>query len=146
MKDSEAELSDAARDPIPADERGESFSISQLAKEFRITTRTIRFYEDEKLISPLRSGKQRIYSSRDHTRLKLILRGKRLGFSLTEIRDMLDLYNSEPGETGQLRLALAQAAKRKLALEQQLDDLHTTLNELLEFEKQCRARLREMDH
>ena len=123
----------------------ESYSISDLAKEFALTTRTIRFYEDEQLISPQRAGRQRIYLPRDYTRLKLILRGKRLGFSLTEIRGMFDLYDSEPGEAGQLKLALDKAAKRKTLLEQQLEDVQSTMNELIEFEHQCRARLEEME-
>lgn len=123
----------------------ESYSISDLAKEFGLTTRTIRFYEDEQLISPQRAGRQRIYLPRDYTRLKLILRGKRLGFSLTEIRGMFDLYDSEPGEAGQLKLALDKATKRKTLLEQQLEDVQSTMNELIEFEHQCRARLEEME-
>ncbi len=122
-----------------------SYSISELAKEFGLTTRAIRFYEDEKLISPFRAGRQRIYSPRDYTRLKLILRGKRLGFSLTEIRGMFDLYDSEPGEAGQLKLALDKAANRKILLEQQLEDIQLTMNELIEFENQCKARLYEME-
>ena len=123
----------------------QTYSISELAKEFGLTTRAIRFYEDEKLISPLRAGRQRIYSPRDYTRLKLILRGKRLGFSLTDIRGMFDLYDSEPGEAAQLKLALDKAAKRKILLEQQLEDIQLTMDELTKFENQCKACLHEME-
>jgi DNA-binding transcriptional MerR regulator len=121
------------------------YSISQLAKEFDVSTRTIRFYEDEGLVTPRRLGRQRIYSTRDQTRLKLILRGKRLGFSLSEIRDMFDLYDSEPGEVAQLQLILAKVEKRKLFLEQQLDDVQTTMLEISAFENQCRHRLQQME-
>jgi len=124
----------------------QTYSISELAKEFGLTTRTIRFYEDEQLVSPLRAGRQRIYSVRDYTRLKLILRGKRLGFSLTEIRGMFDLYDSEPGEAGQLQLALDKAAQRKTLLEQQLEDIQLTMDELTEFENVCKARIAEMEN
>lgn len=122
-----------------------TYRISDLAGEFRITTRTIRFYEDQGLISPARVSGQRIYSQRDYTRLRLILRGKRLGFSLSEIRDMLDLYDSEPGEAAQLRVALEKSRERKAQLEQQLIDLQITLGELAKFEHQCELRLRELE-
>ncbi len=123
----------------------QSYTISELAREFAVTTRAIRFYEDEKLISPRRAGRQRIYFPRDYTRLRLILRGKRLGFSLTEIRGMLDLYESEPGEAGQLKRALDKARERKSLLEQQLEDIQITMDELTEFENQCKARLDEVE-
>ena len=126
-------------------EENRTYTISQLAKEFDLTTRTIRFYEDEGLISPSRKGRQRIYSSRDRTHLKLVLRGKRLGFTLTEIREMFDLYDSEPGESGQLRLILGRVSERKALLEQQLEDIKITMHELTEFENQCKLRLEEMN-
>lgn len=126
----------------PATER--NFSISELSREFGITTRAIRFYEAEQLLSPERRGRQRIYSTRDYTRLKLILRGKRLGFSLGEIRDMLNLYDAEPGEAAQLEVALHKSAKRKQQLQQQLEDIQLTLSELDEFEYNCRQRLSEL--
>ncbi len=123
-------------------EQGEShYSISELAKEFGITTRAIRFYEAEQLISPQRVGRKRLYSGRDYTRLKLILRGKRLGFSLSEIADMLNLYDSEPGEKAQLEVALSKAAQRRKILEQQLEDLNLTMSELDAFESACRQQL-----
>ena len=120
------------------------YSISQLSREFGITTRAIRFYEDEGLLSPERMGRQRIYRPRDYTRLKLILRGKRLGFSLGEIRDMLNLYDDEPGEAAQLEVALGKSAQRKSMLEQQLEDIRLTLEELNDFEHNCRQRLNEL--
>ena len=118
-----------------------SFSISDLAREFGITTRAIRFYEDQRLIQPQRAGRQRIYSTRDYTRLKLILRGKRLGFSLSEIGDMLNLYDSEPGERAQLEVAIGKASQKRKILEQQLEDLKLTLAELDAFEASCRKQL-----
>ena len=121
------------------------FSISELAKEFDLTTRAIRFYESERLISPVRAGRQRIYSLRDHTRLKLIIRGKRLGFSLLEIREMFELYDSEPGESAQLRLILNKITERKMSLIQQLEDIKITMHEMSEFENQCQHRLAQME-
>ena len=85
----------------------EFFTISDLAKEFDVTTRTIRFYEDQNLIAPLREGTRRLFRARDRTRLKLILRGKRLGFTLAEISEIVDMYDAAPGEVGQLRLLIS---------------------------------------
>lgn len=130
----------------PHDSGSTTYSISALAREFDITTRAIRFYESEGLLKPWRDGGARRYSQRDHTRLKLILRGKRLGFSLTEVREMFELYDSEPGELAQLNHVLGKVAERRAMLEQQLEDIHITLLELDEFELQCKGRLREMRH
>ena len=94
----------------------ESFTITDLAQEFDITTRAIRFYEDQGLLSPQRKGQQRIYAPRDRTRLKLILRGKRLGFSLSEVGEMIELYDTESGESGQLNLFLDKIRERRAAL------------------------------
>lgn len=121
-----------------------TYNISQLAKEFDLTTRAIRFYEDEGLVNPSRNGRNRVYSQRDYTRLKLILRGKRLGFSLNEIREMFALYDSEPGEIGQLKHILKKVNERKALLEQQLEDVHLTMRELIDFKEQCVRRLDEM--
>ena len=88
------------------------YSISSLSKEFDVTTRTIRFYEDAGLLTPVRQGRNRLYTVRDRTRLKLILRGKRLGFSLNEIGEMFRLYDSEPGEVGQLNHILDKIAEK----------------------------------
>lgn len=117
------------------------YTITQLAQEFDVTTRTIRFYEDQGLLNPARNGQMRVYSPRDRVRLKLVLRGKRLGFSLSEIREMLDMYDAEPGESGQLELFLAKIDERRGLLQQQRHDIELTLKELDDIEAQCRAQL-----
>jgi DNA-binding transcriptional MerR regulator len=121
-----------------------SFSITDLAREFDVTTRTIRFYEDEGLIAPARRGQTRIFSARDRVRLRLILRGKRLGFSLDEIREIIDLYDAEPGEEGQLRHFLAKIGERRATLEQQRADIAETLGELAEVERRCLEQLKSL--
>ena len=118
-----------------------AYSISDLAQEFNLTTRAIRFYEDEGLLQPGRSGRRRVYSARDRVRLKLILRGKRLGFSLSDVRDIIEMYDLDAGETGQLRYFLDQIQERREALEQQRSDIDLTLKELDEIESQCQGRL-----
>lgn len=123
---------------------GRTWSISDLAQEFDVTTRAIRFYEDQGLLAPTRRGQARIYSSRDRTRLKLILRGKRLGFSLNEVRDIIGLYDDEPGEVGQLDFFLQKIRDRRALLLQQQDDIAVTLDELEAVEARCRTRLAEL--
>ena len=118
-----------------------AYSISDLAQEFNLTTRAIRFYEDEGLLQPGRSGRRRVYSARDRVRLKLILRGKRLGFSLSDVRDIIEMYDLDAGETGQLRYFLNQIQERREALKQQRSDIDLTLRELDEIESQCQGRL-----
>tara|TARA_Y100000746_G_scaffold109611_1_gene93798 strand:- start:144 stop:530 length:387 start_codon:yes stop_codon:yes gene_type:complete len=118
-----------------------AYSISDLAQEFNLTTRAIRFYEDEGLLQPGRNGRRRVYSVRDRVRLKLILRGKRLGFSLSDVRDIIEMYDLDAGETGQLRYFLDQIRERREALEQQRSDIDLTLKELDEIESQCQGRL-----
>ena len=118
-----------------------AYSISDLAQEFNLTTRAIRFYEDEGLLQPGRSGRRRVYSARDRVRMKLILRGKRLGFSLSDVRDIIEMYDLDAGETGQLRYFLDQIQERREALEQQRSDIDLTLRELDEIESQCQGRL-----
>jgi DNA-binding transcriptional MerR regulator len=120
------------------------YSIRDLAREFDVTTRTIRFYEGEGLISPARRGQTRLFSPRDRVRLKLILRGKRLGFSLSEIREIINLYDAAPGEYGQLRFFLGKIAERRALLERQRADIDQTLEELAEVERRCLAQLRAM--
>ncbi len=127
-----------------ADEARESYSISELAKEFEITTRTIRFYEDRRLLNPARRGRTRVYSPRDRVRLKLVLRGKRLGFSLNEIADIIDMYDAESGEAGQLEYFLEKIRQRRDALERQREDIDITLKELAGIEAQCRQSLSEV--
>jgi DNA-binding transcriptional MerR regulator len=119
-----------------------TFSISELAQEFALTTRTIRFYEDEGLLTPRRAGQARIYGERERVRIKLILRGKRLGLSLTEIRELLDLYDVGKSERPQLMKFLEVLAARRAMLKQQQEDIAIVLQEIDAFERQCRKRLR----
>jgi DNA-binding transcriptional MerR regulator len=109
-----------------------------------VTLRTIRFYEDQGLISPERRGSQRVFRARDRVRLGLILRGKRLGFSLQEIAKIVDMYDAEPGEAGQLRYLLEQIAVRREELEQRRRDIEETLGELAEVERRCREDLAQL--
>ena len=124
------------------------FSISDLAREFDLTTRAIRFYEDMGLLQPERTGpggRSRLYSNRDRTRLKLTLRAKRLGLSLNEAREIIDMYDS-PRDTGpQLRKFLTILAAHRKALEDQLADLHANLDEVKTHEKEARALLARTD-
>ena len=122
-------------------ERAE-FSISELAREFDITPRAIRFYEDQGLLSPRRDGQRRIYTPRDRTRLKLTLRGKRLGLSLSEIRELIDLYEPGRDERPQLERFLAVLESHKASLLEQQADLEAQLSEIKSFEKKVRKQLR----
>ncbi len=122
-------------------EPSEIYTISDLAREFDVTPRTIRFYEDEGLLEPQRVGSRRVYSKRDYVRLKLILRGKRLGFSLAEVREMLDIYDSAHDERPQLQKFVAALAARREQLEQQREDLEEVLAEIRAFEQQSRKLL-----
>lgn len=132
-------MADAARD-----ERREArtFTITALAQEFDITPRAIRFYEDMGLLSPAREGRNRVYSQRDRTRLKLTLRGKRLGFSLVEIRALVTMYES-PSDTEPQLLAFSHAlAHHRQLLERQREDLELTLAEIAQHEQRCQDLLR----
>ena len=120
------------------------YTITQLTQEFGVTTRTLRFYEAEGFLKPQRRGRQRLYRPGDRTRLKLILRGKRLGFSLAEIRDIITMYDKAPGEAGQLQLLVDRIASRRSELLVKRQDIDLTLSELDEVEKGCRARLVEL--
>ncbi|WP_420346748.1 MerR family transcriptional regulator [Pelagibius sp.] len=106
------------------------YSVTELAQELDVTPRALRFYEDKGLIAPQRAGKTRVYTHRDRGRMILILRGKRLGFSLKEIAEWLDLYDSDPGQVEQMRLTLNKARDRIETLEAQHRDLQQTLDEL----------------
>ncbi|MCG6341485.1 MerR family DNA-binding transcriptional regulator [Vibrio fluvialis] len=119
----------------------ETFKISELAKEFDITTRSIRFYEDMGLIEPERKGTVRIYHRRDKIRLKLILRGKRLGFSLAEIRELFELYDAHQGET-QLVKMLNIIDEKKAVLQRQLDDIGVVMGELEAARQRCELALK----
>jgi len=118
-----------------------TYSISELAKEFDITTRSIRFYEDQGLLTPLRQGQTRIYSKRDRVRLKLILRGKRLGFSLSETGQLFELYDADKSSVTQLTIMLKLIEQKKTELHQQMDDIKVVLMELVTVEKRCRETL-----
>ncbi len=119
-----------------------TYTISELAKEFAVTTRTIRFYEDQGLLSPAREGTSRVFSNRDRVRLKLALRGKRLGFSLAEIRELFELYDVSRDERKQLEEFLSRLDRRRTHLEQQREDIEVMLNEINFFANQCRRLLK----
>jgi DNA-binding transcriptional MerR regulator len=121
-------------------QRGE-FSIGELSREFDVTPRAIRFYEDQGLLAPRRDGQRRIYTARDRTRLKLTLRGKRLGLSLSEIRELIDMYEPGRDERPQLKRFLAVLEAHKASLVQQQADLDAQLSEIRAFEKRIRKRL-----
>ena len=118
-----------------------TWTIAQIADEFGVTHRTVRHYEDLGLISPERRGTQRVYHRRDRTRLNLILRGKRLGFPLEEIRTIIDLYDRPRGRASQLEYVLGQIDERRADLEQRRRDIEDALGELGEFERRCREDL-----
>jgi len=124
-----------------ATERTE-YSISELAREFDVTPRAIRFYEDQGLLSPRRDGQRRIYTPRDRTRLKLTLRGKRLGLTLSEIRELIDMYEPGRDERPQLKRFLAVLEAHKTGLLQQRDDIEAQLAELGAFERKVRKQLK----
>ncbi|MGO2148265.1 MerR family transcriptional regulator [Halomonas sp.] len=122
-----------------------TYSISDLANEFDITTRSIRFYEDQELLYPARRGQTRIYSSQDRVRLKLTLRGKRLGLSLAEIRELFELWDeTRTGSEKQLLLMLNKISERRAALEQQMKDIAMMQLELENAEIRCRQALDEL--
>ena len=135
----------ASRDPAqpPASERtANTYSISDLAQEFALTTRAIRFYEDEGLLAPRRRGLARIYGERERTRIKLILRGKRLGLTLSEIRELFDIYTTAGNERAQLTKFLQMLADRRAMLHQQREDIDAVLTEIAFIERDCRRRLK----
>lgn len=119
-----------------------SYSIGELAREFDITTRTIRFYESEGLISPERQGQTRIYSEGDRVRLKLILRGKRLGLSLAESREIVDLYDPASGNRQQLLTLIDRIDERLSMLNRQMADIHLMQTELADARKRCEDALK----
>lgn len=123
---------------------GQTWTITELANEFGITLRTIRFYEEQGLLSPSREGNQRVFDDGDQIRLKLVLRGKRLGFSLTEIKKIVGMYATEVGEAGQLTYLLQQISHRRAELETRLHDIQAILAEFDELEHRCRADLQRL--
>ncbi len=120
-----------------------TFTITELAQEFDITPRAIRFYEDVGLLTPARAGRNRVYTHRDRTRLKLTLRGKRLGLSLQEVKQLVDMYESPSDTTQQLQAFLQVLQDHRQQLEQQLDDIQVTLAEITQHEDRCRRLLAE---
>jgi DNA-binding transcriptional MerR regulator len=119
------------------------YTIGDLAREFRITPRTIRYYEEHGILNPRREGRQRIYTRADRTRLKLTLRGKRLGLSLAQIKELLDMYDGMHNSPVQIREFLRVLAERRAALEQQRRDIEAVLAEIDQLEAQCHAALAE---
>lgn len=122
-----------------------TYTISDLAEEFGVTTRTLRHYEDQGLVTPAREGLNRIYSHRDRVRLKLALRGKRLGFSLSELRELFELYDLANDERRQLEEFAVKLDRRRAQLEQQREDVEVMLNEINFFSRQCQRLLAESD-
>lgn len=123
----------------------ETWSITDLADEYGVTLRTIRFYEDRGLLSPERRGTHRVFHARDRIRLGLILRGKRLGFSLDQIATIVNMYDAEPGEAGQLRYLIEQIEGRRIELEQRRKDIDETLADLDHVERRCHEDLRRLE-
>lgn len=121
-----------------------TYTITELAHEFDITPRAIRFYEDQGLLSPKREGaggRTRVYNARERTRLKLTLRGKRLGLSLSEIKSLVDMYESPKDTTAQLKRFLSVLAQHRETLERQREDIDVTLEEIAAHEAECRRLL-----
>ena len=123
--------------------RTPTYTISDLAREFALTTRAIRFYEDCGLVAPSRRGRQRVYGERERVRIKLILRGKRLGLALAEIGELLDMYEIGRNERAQLSRFLTLLAERRAMLLQQKEDIDIVLAEIGGIERECRRRLKE---
>ncbi|WP_210433559.1 MerR family transcriptional regulator [Zobellella endophytica] len=123
-----------------------TYTISELADEFDITARTLRHYEDQGLLMPKRKGNTRIYSHKDRIRLALTLRGKRLGFSLAEIRELFDLYDAEHSSRPQLHSMIAMIAEKRASLQQQQEDIEKVLAELDGADIKARETLEKMKH
>ena len=121
------------------------FAISDLAREFGITPRTIRFWEDQGILAPEREGRNRVFTRRDRACFKMALRGKRLGLSLAEIKDLIGMYSGTEDETPQLIECLRIMSRRREALEQQREDIEAMLAEISQFERQCGQELLRRD-
>lgn len=128
-------------DPAPAEKEHSEYSIGDLSREFDITPRAIRFYEDHGLLAPRRDGQRRIYSGRDRTRLKLTLRGKRLGLSLSEVRELIDMYEPGSDQRPQLERFLAVMENHRASLLGQRADIDAQLEEIAAFEARIRKQL-----
>lgn len=122
----------------------EFYTITELTREFGISTRTLRFYEDEGLISPVRRGRTRLFRPADRHLIKQILRGKRLGATIAEIREIIQMYKAPPGEVGQLRTIIDKVEARRAELRQKRKDIEDTLSELDQVEEACLSRMAEL--
>jgi DNA-binding transcriptional MerR regulator len=127
--------------PTSARAPARTHTITELAAEFDVTPRAIRFYEDLGLLTPQRAGRNRVYTQRDRTRLKLTLRGKRLGLTLSEIKQLVDMYDSPSDTAPQLQAFLRVLGDHRRALEQQREDIEITLAEIAQHEARCRSLL-----
>ena len=141
MTSADSALDAGTANDAPTGNETKSWTIGEVAEEFAITHRTVRHYEELNLISPERRGTARIYHRRERTRLNLILRGRRLGFPLEEIRTIIDLYDEPTGQASQLRYVLDQIHDRRGHLERRRRDIEDALNELNEFERRCQSDL-----
>lgn len=127
------------------DSRDATYTITELAREFDVTPRAIRFYEDQGILQPRRvgrSGLTRVYSNRDRTRLKLTLRGKRLGLTLTQVSELIDMYESPKDAAAQAKRFLTVLAQHRRALEQQQEDIEVTLAEIGQHEAECKRMIK----
>ncbi|MDI7864033.1 MerR family DNA-binding transcriptional regulator [Rhizobiaceae bacterium n13] len=120
------------------------YTITELTREFGISTRTLRFYEDEGLIHPERRGRTRLFRAADRRLIQEILRGRRIGFSIAEIREIIQVYKDPPGEMGQLRLLMKRVDEKREDLRQKRKDIEETLTELDHIEESCLTRLAEL--
>lgn len=125
-------------------EQKQFYTITELTREFGVSTRTIRFYEDEDLIQPIRRGRTRLFKPSDRRLLMLIMRGKRLGFSIAEIREIISMYKEPPGESGQLKLLIQRVIEKRDQLLQKRTDIDETIAELDQVEEQCLGRMAEL--
>ena len=130
--------------PEPAKDAARTYTITELAQEFDITPRAIRFYEDVCLLMPARDGRNRVYGQRERTRLKLTLRGKRLGLTLQEVKQLVDMYESPSDTAQQLQAFLGVLQSHRGQLEQQLDDIEVTLAEIAQHEARCQRLLADL--
>lgn len=121
------------------------YSIGELSREFDITPRSIRFYEEQGLLAPERNGQNRIYKKKDRVRLRLILRGKRLGFSLSEVKTLFDLYDDSSNSKPQLEAMLQMTQDKRAIMLQQMDDIKMLMTELDDVELRCREELAELN-
>lgn len=122
----------------------EYYTITELTREFDISTRTLRFYEDEGLVQPVRRGRTRLFRPSDRHLIRQIMRGKRLGFTIAEIREIIQMYREPPGEVGQLKLMITRIDEKRGDLRQKRRDLEETLAELDQAEEACVERLAEL--